>query len=173
MPTRATAAARLPDWVASEGVIELREVLAREGKQWGPELPGFREDVCEGIGCERMELVDVREEIRAPLFRDIRSRCCCGPEAAYEKRSKEQRGIFSDSAFPEVHEQHARTVHNRSQINRAAALAENVSKDWVADEHADLVEDGTHGLNAEPVTCLTATPQIAFESYRLPSNSRK
>ena len=123
----------------ADGFSHLASVLVCNGEV-ETVFAGLRENDCEGIGCEVLELIYVEIEWAA-IFDvcNIRAAHCGELDLGDEEGAKNSGVIFADKSFGEVDDKNFAFVHDFTNIKARLWLTNNITNDWVCREGTNLV----------------------------------
>ena len=101
--------------IAEDSVLQafrqLRNCLVRRDQRETP-LARFREDRCETVGREVLELVDIQREVAALVLRHVPPRFGRLRARGDEKRAEKMRGLGAEIAFRQIDDEHFALVHH-------------------------------------------------------------
>ena len=86
-----------------------------------------------------MKLVDEKVERDALVFGYARPLHCGRLKPRYEEGAEDVGRVGAELAFREISDEDVASVHDVSEVERAAGLAEDVSERWVCSELTDFV----------------------------------
>lgn len=128
-------------------IVQLLEVLMGDGQAQAI-LASLAQDRSERAGREVLELVDVEIEVATLGFGDIGSGHGGLLDGRDEKGSQQRGVVFADTAFAQVDDQHFALVHDFSEVERSAGLADDRAHRAVGQEWPNLVLDRRDSLGA-------------------------
>src|SRR5579883_2604113 len=122
-------------------------------------LPQFGEHVGDSQRREALKLVDVHEEVTAPLRHGVGPAKSSKPNRRHQQSAQQRRAIFANSALAEVHKKDLALIHDAAKRDRLLGLDKDAADLSISHESAHLVLNGCDTISS---VCERVSIELLF-----------